>query len=84
MDDAGIPPGNDHSQSIGLLVVRSVKEIQSLLHNRVSLEANAATGGGQLTTVIIPPWVSISEPNGFKQVKDILYVPGLGKHTVGC
>ena len=72
MDDAGLPPWKDHSQSIGLLVVRSVNEIQSLLHKRVSLEVNAATGGGQLTTVIIPPRVSISEPNGLKQVREIL------------
>jgi hypothetical protein len=62
VEEEGVAPGKDHSHADGLLVVRSVNEIQLLLHNMVSLEDNAAMGGKQLTTVINPERVSISDP----------------------
>ena len=72
VEKEGVAPGKDHSHVEGLLEVRSVNEIQSLLHKIVSLEDNTAMGGKQLPTVINPKRVSISDPNGLMVVRDIL------------
>jgi hypothetical protein len=40
----GVPPGNDHDQLVGLLVLLSVKLMQEFLQKVVALAVNAATG----------------------------------------
>ena len=51
VDDAGVAPGNDQFQLVGLFTLRSVKLIHVSLQNIVSLEENSATGGFPIITV---------------------------------
>ena len=50
----GVPPGKDHDQEVGLPVLLSVKEMQSVSQINVFEAESKADGTGQGSTTINP------------------------------